>query len=62
MQLEQVDLTMDCIGSNSLARVLKVGHHGYCMSTFTGMEQLAGTHVYYYYYCCYCYCYHYEHY
>ncbi len=28
MQLEHVDLTMDCIGSNSLARVLKVGHHG----------------------------------
>ncbi len=38
MQLEQVDLTMECIGCNSLARVLKVGHHGYCMSTLTGME------------------------
>ena len=32
MQLEQVDLTMECIGCNSLARVLKVGHHGYCLA------------------------------
>ena len=38
MQLEHVDLTMECIGSNSLARVLQVGHHGYCMSTLPGME------------------------
>jgi hypothetical protein len=37
MQLEHVDLTMECIGSTSLARVLKVGHHRYCIPTLTGM-------------------------
>ena len=38
MQLENVDLTMDCIGCNYLARVLKVGHHGDCTPALTGME------------------------
>ncbi len=37
MQLEHVDLTMDCIGCNSLARVLKVGHHRHCMSALPGV-------------------------
>ncbi len=41
MQLEHVHLTMECIGSTSLARVLKVGHHGYCVSTLTGMFEIS---------------------
>lgn len=37
MQLEHVDLAMECIGSSSLATVLEVGHDGYCMPALTAM-------------------------
>ena len=37
VQLEHVDLAVKCIGSTSLAGVLKVGRNGYCMPALTAV-------------------------
>ena len=42
MQLQHVDLTMECIGSTPLTRVLEVGHRGCHIPTFTGVPTVTG--------------------